>query len=716
IFASLSNKNAAEANRQTLRARAGELSAQAKLMQEQFPQRAALLAMEAVNLDVRASQPPDPLALTVLWQTATQRRSTLLPGIQAELLDAAYHPQGRWIAAVDTIGNLYFWDGSDPSKDPVIMNRGDLFLFSISFSPDGKWLAGASTNKIVLWDMENLEEQPAEILPPEPGVTTIAFNPDSTLFSSGTINGNIYTWKTSDLQRYPQRLATECGRTYALNFNPGGDMLAVGCAGLKDQKNPVLLYSLKSTQTNPIVFSGHTNTISQIAFSKDGQWLVSGSSDRTARVWKLTNPEELPVILDGFKGDVFDVVISPDQKHLAVSSGDFSIHIWELNNLANPPEILHGHENWVSGISYSPDSKKLLSASWDKQIRIWDLEHTLGLPVEVRGTSMGVYAPTFSTDGKWLASGSLDGKLQLWDTTNTDSQPKSMQLHQGRFYTLMFHPNGRWLISTGQDKKLQIFDVETKQVVQSVQLDEEITAITLRRDGKQLAGVGSKNVIHLWQVDDLSIPAIDLPRPDSTTYALAYSPDGQKLVSSHEDFSIRIHTLQKLSAESKTLKGPRGATLAMTFNPTGTILATTGVDRMIRLWDITQDEPTSSILTGHERPLSALAFSPDGTLLASGGGDHTIRVWRVEAGSSASPIVLPMNGDFATLLTFSADGKRLASGAWNGSLTLWPMEVKQLQEYACQFTGRNLTDLEWQQFLPDEKMRSTCSQWVTTSP
>ncbi|NTU74735.1 MAG: hypothetical protein HGA86_01265 [Anaerolineaceae bacterium] len=75
-----------------------------------------------------------------------------------------------------------------------------------------------------------------------------------------------------------------------------------------------------------------------------------------------------------------------------------------------------------------------------------------------------------------------------------------------------------------------------------------------------------------------------------------------------------------------------------------------------------------------------------------------------------------MNGDFATLLTFSADGKRLASGAWNGSLTLWPMEVKQLQEYACQFTGRNLTDLEWQQFLPDEKMRSTCSQWVTTSP
>ncbi|NTV36285.1 MAG: hypothetical protein HGA53_04970, partial [Anaerolineaceae bacterium] len=86
IFASLSNKNAAEANRQTLRARAGELSAQAKLMQEQFPQRAALLAMEAVNLDVRASQPPDPLALTVLWQTATQRRSTLLPGIQAELL------------------------------------------------------------------------------------------------------------------------------------------------------------------------------------------------------------------------------------------------------------------------------------------------------------------------------------------------------------------------------------------------------------------------------------------------------------------------------------------------------------------------------------------------------------------------------------------------------------------------------------------------------
>ena len=73
---------------------------------------------------------------------------------------------------------------------------------------------------------------------------------------------------------------------------------------------------------------GHTNIVYSVSFSPDGKRIVSGSSDRTIRIWDATTGKEL--------------------------------------------EILEGHTGGVSSVSFSPDGKLIVSNSYDRTIRIWD--------------------------------------------------------------------------------------------------------------------------------------------------------------------------------------------------------------------------------------------------------------------------------------------------------------------------------------------------------
>jgi WD40 repeat protein len=85
---------------------------------------------------------------------------------------------------------------------------------------------------------------------------------------------------------------------------------------------------------------GHTNLVTSVAFAPDGKHLVSGSDDKTVRLWNIESGDQIAV--------------------------------------------LRGHSAWVSSVAFSPDGNHIASGSWDKTIRVWDisiiLAVRLGLP------------------------------------------------------------------------------------------------------------------------------------------------------------------------------------------------------------------------------------------------------------------------------------------------------------------------------------------------
>ena len=126
------------------------------------------------------------------------------------------------------------------------------------------------------------------------------------------------------------------------------------------------------------VFDGHQQEIYSLDFSQDGRLIVSGSGDKTARIWDM---------LDG------------SSKVLTINDPD------SVNNDAG-----------VTSVAISPTGHLVAAGSLDTVVRIWDV--ATGLLIErLRGHRDSVYSVAFTPDGKGLVSGSLDKTLKYWDVS-----------------------------------------------------------------------------------------------------------------------------------------------------------------------------------------------------------------------------------------------------------------------------------------------------------
>ena len=165
---------------------------------------------------------------------------------------------------------------------------------------------------------------------------------------------------------------------------------------------------------------GHEQGITCMAFSPDSRWVVTGSYDRTARLWdlKAANPTAQPVVLKGHDGDVTAVAFSPDNRWVVTGSVDRTARLWDLKaaDPAAQPVVLKGHDGEVRALAFSPDSRWVVTGSSDSTARLWDLKAAdpAAQPIVLKGHKGLVLAVAFSPDSRWVVTGSSDSTARLW--------------------------------------------------------------------------------------------------------------------------------------------------------------------------------------------------------------------------------------------------------------------------------------------------------------
>ena len=130
------------------------------------------------------------------------------------------------------------------------------------------------------------------------------------------------------------------------------------------------------------VFEGHEQEIYSLDFSNDGRYIVSGSGDKTMRIWDLSDKSCRMITIETTgpvhqdAAGVTSVSISPDGTMVAAGSLDSIIRIWEVTS-GTLLDSLRGHRDSVYSVAFTPDGKGLVSGSLDKSLKLWDLSSLL---------------------------------------------------------------------------------------------------------------------------------------------------------------------------------------------------------------------------------------------------------------------------------------------------------------------------------------------------
>jgi WD40 repeat protein len=143
---------------------------------------------------------------------------------------------------------------------------------------------------------------------------------------------------------------------------------------------------------NPVVLKGHTERVMSLAFSPDGRMILSGSQDRTIRLWGVGSGLEL-ARLEGHTGLVRCVVFSREGTRALSGGYDSTLRWWDVE-AARELRQLRGHGGDVNAVALSPDERRALSGGDDVTLRLWDL-HTGAELRCLRGHTERIYSIAF---------------------------------------------------------------------------------------------------------------------------------------------------------------------------------------------------------------------------------------------------------------------------------------------------------------------------------
>ncbi|OHT78106.1 hypothetical protein BKG69_15765 [Mycobacteroides chelonae] len=436
---------------------------------------------------------------------------------------------------------------------------------------------------------------------------------------------------------------------------------------------------------------GHTDGIHSIALSADGARLVSGSHDRTARVWDLHTGEPIGGALPGFKNQVNVVAITPDGSRVAGGSKDGTIRIWDVDTSKLVGQPLLGHTDQVHGLAFSPDGRRLVSGGYDGTIRVWDsgTGQPIGGPTSVvNGVRSLIFSIAFRPDGRALALGigarvndTPMNEVQLRDGVTLELIGTPLTGHTDRINQVAFSLNGKHIASASSDDSVRIWDTDTHLQVGKSHLghDGDVQSVVFTPDGNQVISGSADHTIRRWTIDTDGTQRMHIADDEQN---IALSNDGSLIVSSGKDGHIRLwdtHSGQVVWQMQE--QDPHGSLAPQVIiNPDNRRIALIDKSAQIEIWDTKTNVRLTAIKTQkpavkygepYDYGARRIAFSPDGHRVAAATYKNIVRVWDADNGQQIGPDLLGAKIGYGSVI-FSADGARAIA---YGETGIWMWDI-----------------------------------------
>ena len=244
--------------------------------------------------------------------------------------------------------------------------------------------------------------------------------------------------------------------------------------------------------------AGHTDVVWCVAASADGLRGLSGSEDRSVRLWDLKTGQEVDVV-EGHRGAVNGVAFSSRGKVALSGSDDRTLRLWDLES-GRELRKFEGPGKPITSVALSPDGRRALSGGGDHKVWLWDVAAGKALR-RLAGHKALVWCVAFSPDGLRALSGDDGGSVLLWDLKG-GSKPERLEGHAGAVRGVAFTPDGRRALSCGADATVRLWDLKTHKEVRTYKgHTQAVEGVAVAADGGRVLSGGDDGSVRLWDLE-----------------------------------------------------------------------------------------------------------------------------------------------------------------------------------------------------------------------
>ncbi len=403
----------------------------------------------------------------------------LLPEFQPTCSDhgedgIAFSPDGRRAAVVNLrapvgAGGVSVVDMQSLKVEQVLALPDMLWLRTVAFSPDGRYLAAAGDRQtIFLWDVETGQEI-KRIGNPPPAIRSLAVNPVKPLLAAGADDGSVclVDWQRRSFVRVHAPFETAIVH---VEFS-AGDVLVIG-----SRNGQVRVASIPDLETIT-EFQAHAAQLTGGTISKDGKRLITvGYSEEPLRrnttwrahiaAWSMTDGKLLEQLELPGQFRVTSVSASPDRQYLAIL-GPHELLVAGIANDIDLHSRFGSEKSWMAEVAFAGVNDVVLLGSDGFGMTVVDLKQKMTTQ-RIQATRDGPTSFAFTSSGMSIArSSAYSNEIEIFEFA-TGKLKKHFVGHQHAVWALAFSPDDQLLFSGGMDGTLKIWNVESGELLASV--------------------------------------------------------------------------------------------------------------------------------------------------------------------------------------------------------------------------------------------------------
>lgn len=535
-----------------------------------------------------------------LWDLESRREVRRFKGHTDGVTSALFSADGQQAISAGRDRTIRVWHIASGQELRQLLGHPGAVQY-LTLSADGsRLLSGSSDTSVRLWNLA--DGKPLQSFEGHTDTVRNAVFVGDDRVLSGSLDKTVRLWDIGTGKVALRHGGPEMqGVNWVASSSDGRLTLAAGAVPRDLQVSglfPIWVWDRDQPGTFQLL-EGHTGPVNSLAISPGGKYVLSTSSDKTIRMWRLeaSRPVEskadpaqtLPAIknvrrLTQHFGPIRDIVFLPDGKR-ALSAAGFYDAVMRLWNVETGKEIRRldytaSQSGLPTALAISADGKSALSGHEGGNITLWDVE--TGAPLyrdQARDDGKhSIRAVAIAADGRLLAT---DISVKVFTRNEQDSwgnSGASIGFWQEGIHCAAYSPDCSTVLLGTDTGRVALLDATTGDVIRSMKgHDGAVLNVCFSPDGRQAASASTLGRIYLWDV-----------------------PTGELL---------------------RTWEGHEGSVNCLQFTPAGEHVVSGGADQTLRAWNVA-DGLQVALAKANAPVTNRLAISPDGRYVLSGGGEY----------------------------------------------------------------------------------------------